>query len=287
MSNVECYLCKSDRHHQRTGTVRGAPELKVLECDNCGLVFLSSFEHIQPQHYSDSGMHGDALPAIEDWIRESEADDERRYRSLLPALTGKRVLDFGCGAGGFLIKAQPLAEKVVGIEPELRLQTHFAQAGLEVLPTIEAIRASGQKFDLITAFHVVEHLPDPRTTIVQLAELLAEGGSLIVEVPNSEDALLTLYKCDPFAHFTYWSQHLFLFNPHTLAELIKQVDLNLVWVKQIQRYPLSNHLRWLAQGKPGGHKQWAFMDTPLLTEAYGAQLAALGRCDTIMAGIQK
>ncbi len=141
------------------------------------------------------------------------------------------------------------------------------------------------RFDVITAFHVVEQLPDPRATLTHLAALLEKGGELIVEVPNSDDALLTLFECRPFARFTYWSQHLFLFNQRTLSDLARQAILKLRWLKQVQRYPLSNHLHWLSRGRPGGHNEWSFIDSPMLNDAYSAQLAALGRCDTLLAGI--
>jgi hypothetical protein len=55
-----------------------------------------------------------------------------------------------------------------------------------------------------------------------LTSLLNEDGEIIIEVPSSEDALLTLYKNASFSKFTYWSQHLFLFNQQTISELVKK-----------------------------------------------------------------
>ena len=78
---------------------------------------------------------------------------------------------------------------------------------------------------------------------------------MIIEVPNSSDALLTLYENEPFQNFTYWSQHLFLFNEKTMTELVKKAGLKLNWIKHVQRYPLSNNLYWLAKGEPGGHQK--------------------------------
>ena len=281
----ECYLCDGTSIRQRPGIVRDNNQLIVLECNHCGLVFLSSFEHIQDSHYEHSGMHGDELPDVTDWLLEFEPDDERRFNFLKQKLIRKELLDFGCGAGGFLSKARYFAAKVTGLEPELRLQDYFNESGLKVYTTLGEVFESGSKFDLITAFHVLEHLPDPRSTLGQLAGLLNSGGELIIEVPNSDDALLTLFECKPFMGFTYWSQHLFLFNQRTLSDLVRQAGLKTVWIKQVQRYPLSNHLHWLAKGKPGGHKEWAFLDDHILNQAYSSQLAALGKCDTLIAGI--
>ena len=281
-----CYLCGSTSHRQRPGSVRDNSSLKVLECEGCSLVFLSSMGHIAQSHYAQSGMHGDQPPAVEDWLRAAESDDERRFRYLQQRLAGKKLLDFGCGAGGFLLKAREAAAVAEGVEPELRLRPHFDQSRLSVHARLEDIAASGRsRFDLVTAFHVVEHLPDPRTMLARLASLLEEGGELIVEVPSSDDALLTLFECEPYTRFTYWSQHLFLFNLRTLPELVRQAGLQLRWLEQMQRYPLSNHLYWLARGKPRGHQEWSFIDSPDLDRAYSAQLAALGRCDTLLAGI--
>ena len=132
---------------------------------------------------------------------------------------------------------------------------------------------------------MVEHLSDPAKVLTELSKLLSSEGEMIIEVPNSDDALLTLYGNQPFQNLTYWSQHLFLFNAQTMWGLIEKAGLKLSWIKHIQRFPLTNHLYWLAKGKPGGHKKWAFMNADRLNEQYAQKLAALGLTDTIVAGV--
>ena len=140
---------------------------------------------------------------------------------------------------------------------------------------------------MITAFHVVEHLEDPRQTLRELMKKLNPQGRLVIEVPNSDEALLTLYENNNFQKFTYWSQHLFLFNFNTLTQLANQAGCSVVSVQQYQRYPLSNHLYWLSHGLPGGHKKFNFLDSDLLNQAYGNSLAAIGKCDTLIAYLEK
>ena len=123
--------------------------------------------------------------------------------------------------------------------------------------------------------------------LANLVRLLKPNGRMIIEVPSSEDALLTLYDCDAFQRFTYWSQHLFLFNSTTLGILARQAGLRVVAVQHYQRYPLSNHLHWLSQGKPGGHQRWAFLDAPEMASAYANTLAALGKTDTLIAHLER
>jgi hypothetical protein len=136
-------------------------------------------------------------------------------------------------------------------------------------------------------FHVLGHAPDPKSILVELSEILANNGQIIVEVPNADDVLLTFYHREPFSNFTYWSCHLFLFTFKTLEMLFSKVNLKVNYIKQIQRYPLVNHLYWLANGKPGGHQKWHFLDSPELHAAYEKQLAAIGKCDTILASISR
>ena len=68
MTNAKCYLCNNTTAIQRPGSVRDKTELDILECDNCGLVFLSSFDHISLKHYQESGMHDKKKPNINNTI---------------------------------------------------------------------------------------------------------------------------------------------------------------------------------------------------------------------------
>jgi len=286
MVGTKCYLCKNSKFKQRNGSVRDNAELFVLECDECGLVFLSSFDHISADHYEKSGMHGDEKPNIDRWLSETYVDDNRRFNFIKEKIVNKSLLDFGCGIGGFIemVRTSKLASKVAGLEPEKAIYESFKDRNIIAFSNLEDAK-SFSKWDIITAFHVIEHLPDPKETLNQLAKLLTKEGEIIIEVPNSDDALLTLFENDAFAHFTYWSQHLFLFNKKTFSKLIDQTELRLNWIKNVQRYPLSNHLYWLSKGLPGGHKVWSFLNDKELNDNYETQLAVLGKTDTIIASL--
>ena len=285
MKKQSCYLCGSNEYITRQGSVRDKPEIKILECVDCGLVYLSTFKHIETNHYEESGIHNGNEPDIKLWLKETEDDDLRRYHFVKNKISNKNIMDFGCGAGGFLDNAKSLANKAVGVELEKALQPSFKARGLMVYPNVQSAKICGDKWDLITAFHVIEHLSTPREMLIELSELLSADGEIIIEVPNSEDALLVLYENKEFQNFTYWSQHLFLFNENTLNELIKQANLKVKWIKHVQRYPLSNHLYWMSKGAPGGHKIWSHMNNDRLDSEYENMLAANGKTDTITACI--
>lgn len=104
-------------------------------------------------------------------------------------LAGRTVLDIGCGAG---LLAEPLARlgaAVTGIDaaPEniVVAQQHAARSGLPIdyrPGGIPAIR--GERFDLVTAMEVIEHVSDREAFVAGLAGALAEGGLLVLSTPN-------------------------------------------------------------------------------------------------------
>jgi 2-polyprenyl-3-methyl-5-hydroxy-6-metoxy-1,4-benzoquinol methylase len=287
---MQCYLCKGNKFSKKDWVCRDNTTLAYWECNNCSLVQLPNFDHISDTYYEDSGMHNfedDTInsPEINNWLKETLNDDDRRFKYFKKRLIKKDVLDFGCGCGGFLSRIKDLANSSEGIELEKRLQPFFAKEELVVYQSTDQI-PTNKKYDLITSFHVFEHLKDPIAILKNLVKYLKDDGEIIIEVPNSEDALLSLYKSVPFLNF-HWSQHLFVFNQKTLEDLGIAAGMEVVFVKQVQRYSLANHLYWLSNGMPGGHQKWDFIDSEDLDHAYENQLGRIGKCDTIMICLKK
>ena len=96
-----------------------------------------------------------------------------------------------------MLKAQNIAAKVVGIELEQRVLDHFA-GQLELYSSIEECKSQGLNFDVITAFHVLEHVPDPRAMLKELAEILGFGGKIVIELPSGNDALIACTRTKRF-----------------------------------------------------------------------------------------
>jgi hypothetical protein len=134
---MNCYLCNSTSFTKRKGKVRDGPNLKILECNDCGLVFLSSQEHIHSGFYEDSGMHGPKPKSIDYWLKDTDWDDQRRFEMVKAILPNKKLLDFGCGTGRFLNYARHLAASVEGIELELRIQKYWHDQ-ITIHPSLES-----------------------------------------------------------------------------------------------------------------------------------------------------
>ena len=280
---MKCNLCNSKNYKKRKGTVRDNKNLEIFECGDCGLVFLSEDNHINEAFYENSNMHQSF--DFYKWRNETLVDDTRRYEFLKSSLVNKKVLDFGSGNGGFLKLTKNISKKVLGVELEKAIIPFYKEENIPFENNLDNI---SDKFDIITSFHVIEHIKEPLKILDKLKNLLDDNGRLIIEVPNANDALLTIYENEAFSNFTYWSCHLYLYTQHTLNLLAKQAGFEIEFIKHIQRYPLSNHLYWLSKNKPGGHEKWGnFFDSNELTKAYENQLASLGATDTIIAFLRK
>jgi SAM-dependent methyltransferase len=153
----------------------------------------------------------------------------RRLRALQPPGAGRRLFDFGCGAGGFLLEARAVGFDPFGLELNRDLARHVREThGIGVHSgEISDADFPRERFDLITSFQVFEHLLDPRTVLTELVRHLAPGGLLLVEVPNLHDVRERRRR-----GATMDDSHLFYFNEHSLGGLMRACGLRVVEVEE-------------------------------------------------------
>ncbi|WP_028282522.1 class I SAM-dependent methyltransferase [Olleya marilimosa] len=144
--------------------------------------------------------------------------------------THKNLLDYGCGTGDFLKTAHQNGWHVSGIEPneDARLisnkKTNQAVLDLSQIKTFKP-----QSFDVITLWHVLEHIPNLQEQILVLKSLLKPNGVLIIAVPN--------YNSYDAKHYQqFWAaydvpRHLWHFNQTSISNLFKPVNLKIEFTK--------------------------------------------------------
>lgn len=280
----KCKICGSSIELVHKGT-RDRADIDVYECVACHTKQLSI---IGVNDYSNGFMNGSRFLShdeIKKRLGDCRNDDVRRAKYVMPMIVGKSVLDFGCGFGGFLQEIKGAAAKCEGVELSKQEREYVLSQNISCF---EDISETSTRYDYITLFHVFEHLELPVDYLRKLCSHLNDEGMLIIEVPNSNDALLSMYNCSAFADFTYWSAHLYLYSINGFKMIVDQVpSLELVKVEQIQRYPLANHLYWLACGLPGGGDKWNLLLDEELDDCYAKVLSKLQACDTLMFTLRK
>lgn len=288
---MKCGLCDSKRVSVYHKGVRDAADINVLKCNDCGLLFLSKFPGDYNRLYESGGMLERVYDAktdsyltigIDKWRDMTKVDDLRRAADLHDLYKNKDVLEFGCGNGGFLKEISSQCQTVTGVELESNAIKYLNNEGIYTVSKLEKL---DKTYDVIFLFHVLEHLTDPVSQLQELKKFLKKDGCVWIETPNADDALITLYECEEFKNFTFWSEHVILYNAITIERLIIKAGFNLEKVDFVQRYPLSNHLYWLSQARPGGHLRWKNMNTIELMDAYADVLKNNGKSDTIVAKI--
>jgi len=230
-----CNLCgqrKADLLIEKDG-------YRILRCQTCELVFVGNppGEAALLQHYSfEAGYHQELAEnaravALHTAEAASNLDSLRRFRS------GGTLLDVGCSTGLFLAAARNAGWSVKGVEyspdtAELARREH----GLDVLTgTLEADTLGGERFDVVTLWDVLEHVPDPKTVLANARHRLGASSLLLIKTPNVDGWFPSL-SLRLARRLDFWRHpeppgHLFQFSVKTLAGLLGATGYEIVAVR--------------------------------------------------------
>lgn len=146
--------------------------------------------------------------------------------NLITGLTGKKgnLLDIGAGTGDFAAEAAKQGWNVKGFEPSEKARTIAKSKGIELVNTTTDI--ADASLDVVTMWHVLEHVPDVELQITELKRLVKPGGHIIVAVPN--------FKSFDAKHYgAFWAaydvpRHLWHFSKTAIEKLFGAQDIKLV-----------------------------------------------------------
>lgn len=153
-----------------------------------------------------------------------------RWMDGFAPLQGKRLLDVGAGSGKLVRYLRGRGVDAHGIEPSRALFDRFlAGDPAFTCATLEEMRASEpQAFDIITAFDVIEHVPDPRGFLREVAAFLGAGGTFFASTPDVDSLVARLFGRR--WHF-YYPYHLSYLGPRTIASAAAPQGLRMLDVR--------------------------------------------------------
>ncbi len=247
-----CPLCAGSSKPAFTGRdqLMGLPgEFRYLECCQCGAVYQSPLPDAQAiaSYYPDSYLGHDQLPVSKafGWLRRAVLASRYGYsvfaasgiqlligriaatifyRDEIPLQDGGAALDVGCGNGKFVQKLNALGWQAQGVEFSKSAAEAGIEAGLEItVGTLEDAQFEDGSFSLITARHLIEHLPDPKQFMAEIRRLFRPGGRLLIRTPNSNALGRRWFGANWYANDP--PRHLIMFTPANLGQLAEQAGL--------------------------------------------------------------
>jgi len=237
MKLPSCPLCNSS---QVARTFSVDDECDMFMCKKCGAGFLHPFpknlyaeEYYLPYITSKSNLPGfiakhirDGRSASADWRHISRIREIESF--ICESSTGeggRRLLDVGCGTGEFLRVAKELRFEAWGTEiSEYARNFCRSQFGLNVLHP-DSLNELPLTFDVITMWHILEHVEDPVKFLRMYLSKCCSGGLVVIEAPNWSSIMSKLRR-------KRWrfvrKDHLIYFTPDSLRYLLKSVGLRIV-----------------------------------------------------------
>lgn len=227
-------------------------QFHVVECEHCRFRWTSPRpdQRSLSKYYDDPTYisHSNTKKTFQDKLYQIARKWalRRKYRTIHKNRSHGRVLDMGCGTGEFLAYLMGRGYLVTGVEPNVKAREEaIANHGISVLPSLDLVPANEQ-FQVITLWHVLEHVPDLRTTMKRLYASLADNGILVIAVPDRE--------CWDASHYgTLWAawdvpRHFSHFRQKDVRRLLhehgfERIETKAMWIDAFYIAMLSERYR--------------------------------------------
>jgi 2-polyprenyl-3-methyl-5-hydroxy-6-metoxy-1,4-benzoquinol methylase len=251
ITHKNCPLCGSENitsFLEVTDHLLTRESFDIFSCLSCGFVFTqgapSSVEIGKYYHSQDYISHSDTRKGLMNKLYHFGRTImlKKKYGMVKKVAKGMKLLDIGTGTGYFPAFMNQKGYQVAGVEADPKARD-FAQKefGIPVYsPEDFMARKLAGKFDVITLWHVLEHVHDFNLYVRLMLEYLEEGGSLVIALPNCS-ALDARYYKECWAGYDV-PRHLWHFTPATLNILAKKHGLKIGKMKRLMLDPFYNSM---------------------------------------------
>src|SRR6478609_2938708 len=228
-----CPICKGNHftlfNHCIDHTTSGET-FSIYQCSTCNFLITSPRpdtnsigKYYQSENYIS---HTNSSKSVIDKIYKSVRSITLQWKlnQIQKHQKSGTILDYGCGTGEFLNTCTTASWKCIGVEPssEARLKAEHL-TNLKLSQSLSKI--TSDKFDVITLWHVLEHIEDLNEKLSELKNHLAQDGTIFIAVPNYESLDGKLYQ----SHWAGYDvpRHLWHFSQTTMGKLLSNHGLKL------------------------------------------------------------
>lgn len=210
----------------------------IFSCDTCSLNFTNPIPDNNniapyydfPEYISHTDIKKGWMNNLYHQVRQYTLKQKSNWvQSLFTGYKGS-ILEVGAGTGAFANAMTIKDWKVTALEPDASSrEIAFKNYGIHLLPITELDNLTEKSFDVITLWHVLEHVHDLKIYIQSFNRLLKNNGRLIIAVPNHTSFDARFYR-------NFWAaydvpRHLYHFSPTSMKFLLKQYGFELVNLK--------------------------------------------------------
>lgn len=224
---TKCPICEStslQKEFEITDTFLSQEVFTINKCNNCGFLFTNPRptkenigKYYKSENYiSHSNKKQGRFARAYQLVRKQNL--KHKYRLLEKHTTGKKILDIGSGTGHFLAYLQSKNWNVTGIEPDAEAaEFSRKEFSLNVFPEAALDQFQEHSFDVITLWHVLEHVHNLNVRLEKIHKLLKPNGTLVLALPNPE-------AFDSKYYVNYWAawdvpRHLYHFKKNDINKL--------------------------------------------------------------------
>ncbi|MFA7445087.1 MAG: class I SAM-dependent methyltransferase [Flavobacteriaceae bacterium] len=156
------------------------------------------------------------------WVKQYTLSQKENLISTYVKKKGN-LLDIGTGTGDFLVYAKTKSWRAVGVEPNAKAKELARKKGVSLVENTQEL--SNGAFDIITMWHVLEHIQDLNQQIAELKRICKPGGYIIIAVPNFKSFDANYYK-------EFWAaydvpRHLWHFSKTAITKLFSESEIKL------------------------------------------------------------
>ena len=200
-------------------------DFDIYECDQCGLLFtvprpepnVIGKYYQSEEYYSHQENKKGFVPKVYEFVKSFNI--RNKVKMAIQGLPQGKLLDIGCGVGDFLCQVKKENWDVMGIEPSDDAKAIAeARLGFRPLSPSDSVSLPDASFDVITLWHVLEHVDDLKFQTTEINRLLKPGGRLVIALPNYQS-----FDCQYFKEFwAAWDvpRHLNHFSQNTLNSMM-------------------------------------------------------------------
>lgn len=234
---TNCPVCHSEKigHalNAKDYTV-SSEEFEVWDCLNCKVRFTQDVpreteigQYYQSDEYvSHSNTRKGLVNRLYHIVRSYTLMQKRKRIGKITGLGRGKILDIGCGTGEFLNSLKIAGWETLGLEPdEVARNKAINTYDLNILPTTDLFSLKENTFDVITMWHVLEHVHQLHEYLERIHKILKKSGILCIAVPNYTSLDANHYQSSWAAYDV--PRHLYHFSPTSMKHLLSKHKLEI------------------------------------------------------------